>query len=120
MTIKFYLDQECTKPIDVINWKNKVLVLTNGEKVTFENAYEIGEIAITEFYIRNEGNTKYGVTNVKLPDDRIKYKLDSSWLHPNIPVKITLSFPVKDEVMFKGNDVIIEGYYVYEKIKEKK
>jgi|SRR3972149_4675596 len=110
MTLKFFMDAMGTQEISQVSWKGSITItLVHGEKVT---AHKLGNVATAVFYIINDSNNDFGVTDIVMPDKRIKYVIDSSWIYPNKPVKIELTFPIKDEIILQGNKIEIKGYYV--------
>jgi len=113
VAIKFFIDESCTKEIAQISWKGSVTItLITGEKVTFDNAYKIGEVAKAIFYVMNDSNNNFAVTELIIDDKRIHISIENPWLYPSKPVKVELTFPIKDEIVLQGNKIEIKGYYV--------
>jgi hypothetical protein len=116
--IKFYADEQCTKPINTIEWDNApVITLLSGEKMTLPNTAMEGTYAEATVWVRNEWVGKFYVTSISFHDERVTISIGSERLYPNKAVKLTVSFPVpknptKGDII-KAGEVKVEGYYVY-------
>jgi hypothetical protein len=104
--------------VSVVEWGNFVKAkLVDGTEKIIPNTASGGETATATFWIKNEGENDYGITHISFSDKRVQISLSESWIYPNRPIKVTLTFPVpahptKDDTIQAGR-IIIEGFYVF-------
>ena len=119
--IKFYFDKECTKPIDKVKWDSGFHVtMADGTETKIENIAKAGELAIATFYVRNEHPTiRFGVHEITHPDPNVKTTIESAWLLPMSPTKITLSVQISSEPTQKdvveSANFVLSGFFVIDK-----
>jgi len=116
--IKTYADRECKQPLEMVEWDNDfTFTLIDGKKETLKHTVGAGETAIAIIYLRNESENRFGITKISFPDSRLRFAVDSAWLEPDAPVKLTISFKVPanpdENGVIKAGKISIEGYYVY-------
>ena len=119
--LKIYADSECTQEVKTIEWSNSVkITLSDGSERIIPNCARAGDSAVATVWIKNSSDFDYGITRISFSDPRVLVTLSSSWVYPNRPTALTLSFPVpnnptKSDIIPAGR-IIIEGYYIYKEI----
>lgn len=120
--LKFYLDAECTRPIEKVQWdKGFHVTMIGGKEEILPNTVETGGIATATFYVRNETPYKFGIKDFDFPDRRVKILITDSWLLPMIPTKIVLTVSTIEsaaqgitESAVESAQLMIKGFFVIE------
>lgn len=115
--LKFYADSECTQPISTIAWSNFVTIkLIDGTQKIIPNSARGGETAHAAVWIKNHGQSDFGITDISFSDSRVQVKLSEAWIYPTRPVQMILIFPMppnptKADSIGEGK-IIVKGYFI--------
>jgi len=113
------LDKEGTKLIDSIQWNEGLIIeLADGSKYYKPNLAKSNSTISTSFYLVNITGNRFGIKELKFPDERVKVQISSPWIVPYESVMITLTFdvpsnPTRNDVI-KSSELIINGFFIIE------
>lgn len=116
--LKIYADAECTQVVSTIVWNNFIKIkLADGTEKTIPNCARGGDKATATVWIKNDSPYDYGITEISFSDDRVQVLLSESWVYPQRPTRITLTFsvprnPTKADII-KAGTIKVQGYYIY-------
>jgi hypothetical protein len=118
--LEMYADSACTQRLESINWQGVTtqrIVLINGAEITRTYVDE-GKTPFAEIWIKNPSQDDYGITAVSFSDPRVQIFVNSSWVYPQRPTKITLTLALKpnENVALKSGELRIEGYFLSKKV----
>ncbi len=113
------VDEQGVNRISNIEWDTKfITTLIDGTKHEIENGAQAGQTVSSSFFLVNKTPNRFGITELKCSDGRIRTQYNSAWVLGFGHIKVTLSYtipsnPTKYDVI-KNAKFILKGYFVIE------
>jgi hypothetical protein len=117
--LRISLDKDGNQIIDTIQWNEEfIATMVDGSKFSMINIAKSDSNVETSFYLLNTTPNRFGIKELKFPDDRVKIGFSSVWVLPFSSVKITMrfkvpSYPTKIDII-KSSELIINGFFIIE------